>query len=275
LFPIFGVIAFGPGGLTPLGVGWWRLVLGALVLSTLAAVIYRRAALPRRRDVGRLILAGWLGVALNQGLYLLGLARSTPMNSALVTCLIPVFTFVLAAGTGLERFNGMRLTGILIALTGTLPLLFENGLSGLGRHGLGNLLMVSNAFVYSMYLIIAKPLLRKYPPLVLIAWSYVASLPFALWFLRTERLVPGQGHPAVWWSLAFIIAFPTILGYVFNTFALSRMQASSTAVYIYAQPLVTGLASWAVFGETPTPQMLLAALALFAGIWLVSVRRTS
>ena len=84
--------------------------------------------------------------------------------------------------------------------------------------------------------------------------------------------MPEPGHPAVWWSLAFIIVFPTILAYIFNTFALARVPASTTAVYIYSQPLVTGLASWAAFGETPTAQMLLAALALFAGIWLVSSR---
>jgi drug/metabolite transporter (DMT)-like permease len=63
-----------------------------------------------------------------------------------------------------------------------------------------------------------------------------------------------------------------VLAYVLNVFALARVPASTTAIYIYAQPLITGLASWAVFGETPTRPMWLAAPALFAGIWLVSRR---
>ena len=270
LFPVFGQIVFRPGGLSPLAVGAWRLAAGATILLSIAAAVYGRAAVPARGYLARFTAAAWLGVALNQALYLEGLARSTPMNSVLVMCLIPVFTFALAAAVRLETFSVTRLAGVLVALAGTLPLLLERGLTGLGRYGLGNLLMVANALCYSSYLIVSKPLLRRYPPLVVITWSYVLSLPFVLFFAWGERLVPLAGHPAAWWGLGYIIAFPTVLAYLFNMFALSRVEASTTAIYIYAQPLITGLASWAVFGETPTRPMLVAAPALFVGIWLVS-----
>lgn len=270
LFPVFGQIVFRPGGFSPLGVGAWRLTAGAIVLSTLAAGVYGRGALPAWADLGRLFAGAVLGVALNQALYLEGLARSTPMNSVLVMCLIPVFTFVLAAMVGIETFSGARLVGVLVALGGTLPLVLEGGFTGLGRYGFGNLLMVANGFCYSIYLIVSKPLLKRYPPLVVIAWSYVLSLMFVPWFVWGQRLVPEAGHLGTWWGLAYIIVFPTMLAYLFNMFALSRLEASTTTIYIYAQPLITGLASWVAFGETPTRAMLVAAPALFAGVWLVS-----
>jgi len=272
LFPVFGQIAFQPGGLSPLGVGAWRLTAGAGILLILAAAAHGRAALPERAHLGRLAAAAFLGVALNQGLYLEGLARSTPINAVLVMCLIPVFTFALVTVAGLETFSVTRLAGVLVALAGTLPLLLEGGFTTLGRYGVGNLLMVANALSYSGYLVVSKPLLRRYPPLVVIAWSYALSLPFVPYFAWGERLTPQAGHAAVWWSLAYIIAFPTVLAYLFNMFALARVRASTTAIYIYAQPLITGLASWMAFGETPTRRMLLAAPALFGGIWLVSRR---
>ena len=118
----------------------------------------------------------------------------------------------------------------------------------------------------------SKPLVRRYPPMVVIAWSYVFSLPLLPLYAWGQHLTPQPGHPAVWWSLAYIIAFPTVLAYLLNMFALGRVPASTAAIYIYAQPLITGLASWAAFGETPTRPMLLSAPALFAGIWLVSRR---
>ena len=272
LFPVFGQIVFRPGGLSPLGLGAWRLVAGSVILSTLAAGAYGRAAIPRREDLRRFVIAAWLGVALNQALYLEGLARSTPINAALVMCLIPVFTFALAAVVGIEAFSAARLAGVIIALAGTLLLLVEHGFTGLGRYGLGNLLMVANGLSYSLYLIVSKPLLRRYPPLVVIAWSYVLSLVFLPWFAYDQSLGPGPGHAAAWWGLAYTIVFPTVLAYLFNMFALSRVPASTTAIYIYGQPFITGLASWAAFGETPTRPMLVAAPALFVGIWLVSRR---
>lgn len=162
LFPVFGMIAFQPGGFSPLGVGTWRIGVGALVLGVLALLRYGRTMLPARRDIAVLVACAMLGVAVNQGLFLVGLSRSTPMNAGLVMSLIPVFTFAIAAAVGLERFSGMRAVGVLVALGGTAPLLLTEGLNGLGAHGLGNLLMVANGLSYSCYLVLSKP---AHPPL--------------------------------------------------------------------------------------------------------------
>ena len=272
LVGVFGQLAFQPGGFSPLAVGAWRVTAGAVTLLSLAVAMHGTRARPARADLVRFTLAAWLGVACNQGLFLEGLARSTPINAALVMCLIPVFTVVLAMVAGLERFSAVRVAGVLMALAGTLPLLLGRGFSGLGRYGLGNLLMVANAMSYSGFLIVAKPLVRRYPPLVFIAWAYVLSLPFVPWFASGGHLVPEAGHASAWWALGYIIVFPTVIAYLLNMFALARVPASTTAVYIYAQPLVAGLASWVVFRERATTAMLVAALALFVGIWLVSKR---
>ncbi|MDH5199224.1 MAG: DMT family transporter, partial [Gemmatimonadota bacterium] len=252
------------------GLGAWRVAGGALVLGALAAGVYGRGAIPARADLLRFVVCAWLGVALNQGLFLVGLSRSTPVNAALVMALIPVFTFVIAAALRQEAFSGLRLLGVLIALMGLLPLLFTDGLHSLGRYGVGNLFMVANALSYSFYLVLTKPLTRRYPPIVIIAWSYVFSLVALPVFVPGQRLVPGT-MPA-WWGIAYIVAFPTIIAYLLNVFALGRVRASTTAVYIYAQPLVTGTAAWFLFGEQPTHAMALAAGALFIGIWLVARR---
>jgi drug/metabolite transporter (DMT)-like permease len=272
LIPVFGLIAFRPGGFTPRGVSAWRLVAGAALLLPLAFAAHGRAALPRRADFPRFVVAAALGVALNQWLYLEGLSRSTPINAALMMCLIPVFTIALATAAGLEEVRAARILGILIALGGTVFLLLDRGLTSLGPYAAGNLLMAGNALLYSGFLIVGKPLAQRYPPLVMIAWAYALSLPFAPVFAIGARLVPEPGHAGVWWSLAYIIVFPTVLAYLLNMYALGRVRASTTAIYIYLQPFIAALASWVAFRERPTPAMLVAAVALFAGIWLVSRR---
>lgn len=272
LFPIFGVIAFRPGGVSPLGVGAWRVAGGAVALGGLAGLVHGARALPLRADLPRFVLCAILGVALNQGLFVVGLSRSTPVNAGLVMTMIPVFTFVVAALVGQERFNPTRAVGLALALGGILPLVFPDGLGTLGRHAAGNLLMVTNALSYSCYLVLAKPLTERYPALVVIAWSYVFSLGALVLFVPGQKLVPSPGATAVWWSLAYIVVFPTALAYLLNVFALSRLRASTTAVYVYFQPLVTAIAAWIVLAERPTPAMVVAAGALFTGVWLVARR---
>jgi drug/metabolite transporter (DMT)-like permease len=52
------------------------------------------------------------------------------------------------------------------------------------------------------------------------------------------------------------------------------VPASTTAIYVYTQPLVGGLASLLMFGEQPTATMVVGAVAIFLGVWLVA-RRTA
>jgi drug/metabolite transporter (DMT)-like permease len=48
------------------------------------------------------------------------------------------------------------------------------------------------------------------------------------------------------------------------------VPASTTAVFIYAQPLIAAVASWLAFDERPSAGMLIATACLFGGIWLVT-----
>jgi drug/metabolite transporter (DMT)-like permease len=272
LFPVFGMLVFAPGGLSPLAVGAWRIVAGSLAIGALAALRHGRRAVPRPAHLPLFFACAMLGVAVNQALYLAGLSRSTPMNAGLVMSLIPVFTFAIAAVVRQEAFSAVRALGVAVALAGTLPLLFEHGLGDLGAYGLGNLLMVANALSYSTYLVLSKRLTREYSALVITAWSYLLSLIAVPAFAFGQKLLPDPGLATAWWSLAYILVVPTVIAYVLNMFALARVRASTVAVYVYSQPIIAGMASWVVFGERPTHAMLVAAAALFLGIWLVGRR---
>ena len=275
MFPIFGTLAFAAGGFSPLGVGAWRIGAAALTLGGISLAVYGRGSMPRRCDLPRLFLCALLGVVINQGLFLLGLARSTPMNAGLVMSLIPVFTFAIAAGVGQEAFSLGRGAGIGVAFVGAALLLLGQG-SGLDSgHGLGNALMVLNALSYSSYLVLSRPLLERYRSLSVIAWIYILSLPVLPLFMIGQKLLPDAGAHTAWWSLVYILVFPTVIAYLLNMFALARLRASTTAVYIYLQPLITGVAAWMVFGELPTRGMGGAALLLFLGIWLVARKPAS
>lgn len=272
LFPIFGTLAFTDGGFTPLGLVTWRIAAGALALGGLAFVVYGREAIPQRGDWIRFALCGLLGAALNQSLFLAGLARTTPMNAGLMMSLIPVFTFAIAAAVRQERFSTMRALGVAIALAGIVLMLVGRD-SGFARgYGLGNLLIALNGFSYACYLVLSKRLVTRYPPLVVIGWVYIFALPYLPYFMAGETMIAERENTAAWMSLAYIILFPTLLAYLLNMFALERVRATTTAIYIYAQPLVAGVASWVIFGERLSTGMSIAAACLFVGIWLVARR---
>ena len=256
LFPVFGALAMDPAtGFSPFAVATWRIAVGAIVLMLLAALLYRRRALPALRDMPTLLGFAVLGIVLNQGLFLEGLQRSTPMNAGLVICLIPVFTYTVAVVLGKEVLRGLRVLGVVVALLGAVPLFLSSGGDLSSEHAFGNLLMAGNALCYAIYLVLSKPLLRRMPPLVLVAWIYVLSVPFLPLFFVGESLAPEDASRGAWLSLAYVLVFPTILAYALNSYALARVEAAAV-----------------LLAERPTPELGFAALGLFTGMALVVKR---
>lgn len=268
LFPVFGKWAF--DGFAPRAVAAWRLFGGALALGAWAAVAHGRAAIPPRRRIGRIALCGGLGVAANQFLFVEGLARSTAMNATLLMLLIPVATYAIAVLLRHERWSGRRGAGLLLALGGAIRLVLADDMSAGPEHLLGNLLLCANALAYSLFLVLSRDLTREHPPLAVIAWMYIlsaAAIPVLAW---SVPVVPEAAPARAWLSLAFILVGPTVLAYFLNLFALARVPASTTAAWIALQPLITGAASAAAFGERPSSGTLVAAALILAGLWLVS-----
>lgn len=270
LFPVFSKLAFAPGGFSPFAVGAWRMGFGAVVLVALALALHGRAFFAVSRDLPKLLVASVLGVTANMLLYLEGLAHSSANEATLVMCLIPVFTFAIAAAVGQEKLRLARVSGIGVALLGVSALFWAQDREIAHEHLLGNVLMACNALSYAAYFVWARPLLKKHPPLVVIAWVFLLSVPAALWIAGRQEVLPPNAVAKHWWSLAFVLVFPTALSYLLNLYALARVPASTTSVFIYTQPIITVIASWIWLDEPPNAALLVAAALVFVGIWLVA-----
>lgn len=270
LMPVIGRIVMEPSrGFSPWALGTWRIAFGAVALGTCAACVYGRRAWPGWRDLRWLALHAITGIVLNQTLFLAGLARSTAMNTGLLICLIPVFTFVVAAAARRETFSWRRALGVVVALAAAMPLVLGRGVSLSAEHALGNLLLVGNMISYAFYLVFSKPLTRRHPPLVVIAWVYLLSLPWLPVFALQGPVTPAAPSPLLWWAFAYVLVFPTVLAYLLNMFALSRLPASTTAFYVFAQPFVTAFAAHFVLHERLERALVPAALGLLLGLALV------
>jgi drug/metabolite transporter (DMT)-like permease len=224
-----------------------RLVVGSLALGAVA--VSRGLPRPSGRDWLGLVVIGtlWFGVynvALNQGEH-----HVDAGTSAMLIQISPVLIAVLATLFLGERFTTWLAVGLLLAFAGVVVI----GVSQPGGHNdlAGVLLCLLAALVYSIALVVQKPLVSRLSALH-VTWlactvGAVACLPFA------GQLVSATGDASasdIWW-VVYLGLFPTAIAFTTYAFALQHMTASSLGITTYLVPPLTIAMGWIFLGETP------------------------
>ena len=253
----------------PVGTAALRATGAAIVFALL---VRRRLASVALRDVPLLLLFSVLAIIGNQILFLEGLSRTSQINASVLITTIPVFTVGFALALRRETASLARLGGVAVGLCGAL-LLARVEHFHLGNRGvLGNLMVVANCSLWSLYLVLARPVLRRIPPLVMTAWLFLIGA-VVMAPLGLPSAVDGLARAPLegWLAAAWVVIFPTIVAYLLNTWALREAESSQVAIFTYLQPVVAGILAWAFAGETLDLRTGIAAALIFVGVALVQV----
>ena len=225
-----------------------------------------------RKDILRLMACGLFGVAANQSLFFLGLARTTEINASLIMITTPILVLVLSHFLLKEHINLQKVLGILLGAAGAYMLIGKGKLAIHEGTGLGDLFVLLNAASYAFYLVLVKPLMQKYRPVTIISWVFLFGFLYTLpvgW--QQFRAVAWDTFTwEVWASVIYVVVGTTFLAYMLNIFALSRVNPSIVSVYIYLQPLIATMVALSIGSDQLTVLKVLAGLLIFAGVWLAS-----
>ena len=266
VFPVIGKIAL--ASIPPLPFAFFR-VAGASALLALLSL-----ALPRepidRRDRPRFWLLSFLGVSVNQIFFITGLALSTAINAAILMTTIPVLTLGFAIMAGRESAAPRKIAGCAVALGGALVLVGAGRFDWRSNLFLGDVLLMTNASCYSLYLVLSRDLLKKYSAATFIRVTFeMGTLPvLAFAALPLSRMKYARVPAVAWICLAAVIVFASAAAYTLNAWALARTHASRVAVFVTLQPVVATAFAILWLGEVPTARSGIAALLIFAGLVL-------
>lgn len=265
-----------PDHLLPMQIIFLR-VLGTLVIAWIIQLSVKelRALRIDRSDYPRLILSGLLGVAINQMMFFTGLNHTTPVDAAIINSANPILVLVFAAWILKDPIGKSRLAGILLGAAGALLLiLLGNPLSLGGGHLKGNMFIVVNTAAWGLYLVIAKPLMVKYNPFLMMRWlfliGFLGIFPFSI--RQAMEINISSFDQYTWFSVLYIIIGTTFMAYFFITYSLKRLSSSVVAYYTYIQPIIVAVIGIIIFAERVSWVKIVSALMVFAGIYFVTKR---
>jgi len=257
----------GGGGIDPVALAMARMSGAALFFQTYTRATVKLAPVARA-DHWRIAGLSVLGVVLNQTLFLVGLHLTTAFAAALLGATIPVFAASLAVAFRIERPSVRTALGLALAIAGVL------WLTGIGSIDRGAIAIALNCFSYALYIVLSKRVIERVGALTVVTWLFTwGSLVMAP--LGARGLVFGFGAwgSRAWMFVAFFIAFPTIVAYLANAWALAYSGPTLVTVYIYLQPLIAAILQWVQLGEPIAPRALAAAGFILAGVGMVATRR--
>jgi len=241
--------------------------LGVLLL----ALVYRRhpaQALPRREDLPRFAAAGLLGHTLHVGIVMWGIDLSTAFSSSVMLTGGPIFTLLILAALGAEPLHGRQLAGTAFAFCGIVLFLSDKFAAGFARAGFGDLALLLASGMFSVYTVISKPLVERYGPLLLLAWTLAFGAPPLLAITAPVYFAaPLAGQPAVLWAaLAWAIVVSSFLGWLVWVWVNAVRGVARSAPLMYLMPPIAGLVAWLTLGETFTWLKIGAAAIVMAGV---------
>jgi drug/metabolite transporter (DMT)-like permease len=249
-------------------------VSGALILFWIVSTFFIKEKVDKK-DLPYMAMLAVFGVALNQLLFLKGLSITQPINGAIIMTSNPIIVIIIAALFLKEKISVQKMIGIVIGAIGALIMLVYGKNFTIGSDTIfGDMLILINSFSWALYIVLVKPLMKKYNTFTVVKWvflfGFIYVLPFG--FSEFQEINWETFSPAIWRDVAFVVVATTFFAYILNTYALRALSPSVVSIYIYLQPfLATLIAVYIYRNDDLDLRKTTAAILIIFGVYLVSV----
>lgn len=248
-----------------------RFLAMPLLAFALLALVFRRQlrrTWPKREDLPRFVACGLIGHALHVGIVFYGISLSTAFSSALVLTSGPLFTLLILALLGAERLRAAQVSGTVVALAGIGLFLSDKFARGVAHAGYGDLVLLVAAAFFSLYTVLARPLVERYGPLIVLAYTLAFGAP-PMVLLSAPSLFTADLSaltPMVWLGLFWAIVLSSVGGWLVWAWVNHVRGIARSAPLMYLPPPIAGVVAWLTLGEQFTLVKIAGAGITLAGV---------
>ena len=276
----FGLLApvskslFGTGLVSAYALTMMRMGGGAVVFW-IASLFTRREHVPPR-DLLLFFFASLLGIVLNQGTYVLGVSKTSPIDASVVTTTTPIFVMIIAALYLREPITGKKILGVVVGAAGALLLILSGAHLVSGRTGSGSvsgdLLCLFAQLSFATYFVVFKKLISRYSPVTLMKWMFLYATACCLPFGYSD--LKAVGWAELGWTnyaqIAYVVLGATFLAYLLMPIGQKNLRPTVGCMYNYLQPLVASLVAVLAGMDRFTTIKAAAVVLVFAGVYAVT-----
>ncbi len=264
-------VSFSVDTLPPVAVAAIRFAMGTAVLF-FWCLVERTPFRINRHETWMSLIAAFLLFA-QISTFNVGVQYSNSTHGAM---LVNTFIFFVAAiehVTGADRLNLRRVIGFILAGSGVVFVMQTRNQGTVAETFLlGDALLLLSAALLAVRVIYVRHAVQTMRPSTLMFWHSVFGVGmFAGWSLATESFDDAQLTMPAMLGLLYQGVIVAGLCFVLHASLLTKHSASQVSVFSFATPIFGVAFSVALRGEPFNGLVILGAICVAAGIWLVTV----
>jgi drug/metabolite transporter (DMT)-like permease len=226
-------------------------------------------------DRWRILGVGFLSMGFYMVLFLEGMRGTTPAEGSIILATTTIFTILLAALAGQERFSGGSLTGSLAAFFGVALVIWAGAASPVHGSLGANLTVLASSVVWAASVVLMRPLLGRLSALRVLTLSMPGALPLLLAYgagptLATDFLALS---PLAWAMFAQITLLSGVGSFLAFYRGLDQIGPSAATTYQFFVPIVAALFGWAILGQALVPLQAVGVGVVLGGAWYAAKAR--
>lgn len=251
-----------------------RAVAAFLMLAAYLLVVRRAELRFRARDLPFLAAFGVIGMAGVHFTYFKTISLTSVATAILLEYLAPVIVLIVSVLFMGERITWTLPAGVALSVSGCALVVGAVGGSGLRVSAEGIAWGLASAVLFAAYSLMGTYAAGRVSHWTLLVWGLGFAAAFWLAVLGPGDVLGIFSHPATALAVIYVALMSTIVPFAAFLVALHHIEPTQATVTATLEPVLAGLAAFAVFGETLSAvQLLGAGLVLVAIVVVQSQRR--
>lgn len=268
LMPIFALYAY-RSDINVATLLFIRFALASFLFLTYVLIKYRGISL-QKRDLYYLFILGGVCYTLQSTFYLTAVRYIAPSLAALLLYTYPIIVVSLSCILEREKLTRLTAVSISISFIGVLLIL---GTSYGQISGIGILLALGAAVVYSIYIMLGNRVIKSIPPLITSTFvSIFAGFGILVVSLFTEGLT-FTFSPTAWVPITGLIFFSTIVAILTFFRGIELLGPTRASILSMTEPLFTTISAVILFQDRLTTLQAVGGAAVLTGAILITKTR--
>ncbi|HEV2021220.1 MAG TPA: EamA family transporter [Terriglobales bacterium] len=260
----------------PLILSQTRTTISFLVLAPVLLLVRGRAALAiSRKDFGRTLLLGTLGIAASNYFYYLAIEKTTVATAIVLQYTAPGWVLLYMLARHQQRPTLRRVGAVLMAVAGSALAIGVAGQGKIKLDAVGIAAALAAAFSFAFYNVYGHKLLETNERWKIITYTLLGAALFWLVVNPPWKIIAAHYSGEQWLFLAVFAMLSMLLPFSFYFAGLQYLAATRAIVTSCLEPVFAILIAAAFLGEGLGPLQVVGVVVVLAASIVVQLPEKS